>query len=312
MERKSSDVKYNDFFAQEENFDVLFLGTSRILGAVYPMELWNDYGMISYNFGGHSNQIATTYWVMKNAFDYTNPELVVIDCTNLSSNIKGSDIFSYIHLSLDAFPLSATKIQAVQDILEDPVMDEMIRNGTARESDEPRTKIGLLWNYSVYHSRWNSIEQEDFEVPISAHKGAEFWTNVVPGALHKIAPDKKLKNESVSIEYLYKIIEECQSRKIDVLLVYLPFPASEGAQMEANRVYDIAEKYKINYINFLDMDIVDYGTDCYDADSHLNPSGGKRSRTILENISWKTMILRTSAKILIMHSGMMIITSIRK
>lgn len=65
--RKDSYFKYEPFFKQEENFDVLFMGTSHVLNAVYPMELWNDYGIVSYNFGGHGNYLPTTYCIMKNA-----------------------------------------------------------------------------------------------------------------------------------------------------------------------------------------------------------------------------------------------------
>ena len=72
------------------------------------------------------------------------------------------------------------------------------------------------------------------------------------------------------------MIEDCQKRNIEVLLTYLPFPAGEGQQMEANRVYDIAEKYGVDYINFLDLDTVNYGVDCFDANSHLNPSGARK------------------------------------
>ena len=54
----------------------------------------------------------------------------------------------------------------------------------------------------------------------------------------------------------------------------MPFPADEINQRSANTVYDIAAEYGVNYINFLHMDIVDYNTDCRDASSHLNPSGG--------------------------------------
>ena len=46
-ERKDSDEKYAGFFSEEENFDVLFFGTSHVINGVYPMELWNDYGIVS-------------------------------------------------------------------------------------------------------------------------------------------------------------------------------------------------------------------------------------------------------------------------
>ena len=54
--------------------------------------------------------------------------------------------------------------------------------------------------------------------------------------------------------------------------------------MEANTMVDIANKYGIAGLNFLDMTqdwngsgcIVDYYTDCYDSFSHLNPSGARK------------------------------------
>ena len=150
--RKNSIKKYKDFFEEENDFDVLFLGSSHMLNGVYPMELWNDYGIVSYNLGGHSNEIATSYWVMEMALEYTDPELVVVDCYLLSHNYKTSTKYSYVHLSMDAFPLSFTKIRAVFDLLDDDYMDAAIADGTVAVSEE-RTPISLLWNFSVYHTR---------------------------------------------------------------------------------------------------------------------------------------------------------------
>ncbi len=276
MERKSSEEKYADFFEQEADFDVLFMGTSHVINGVYPMELWNDYGIVSYNFGGHSSQMATTYWVMENALDYTTPEVVVIDCFACTGQWKSSDIFSYIHQSMDAFPLSTTKIRAINDLLNDENMDEAIENGVARTGDEPRTKIGLLWNYSVYHSRWNEIGYQDFEVGRNIEKGAETRIAVSTGELNRIDTSLKVEGEFVGEDYLRKMIEDCQSRDIEVLLVYLPYPAGEWDQKESNYVYDIAEEYGVNYINFLDVDVINYQTDLYDEASHLNSSGARK------------------------------------
>ena len=118
-ENKGSDNKYHDFFRDRE-YDFLFMGTSHMVNGVFPMELWKEYGITSYNCGGTSNQLATTYWVMENALDYVNPKVVVIDCLNLSADMKYSSVFSHVHYSLDAFPLSLTKIRAVWDLLDDP------------------------------------------------------------------------------------------------------------------------------------------------------------------------------------------------
>lgn len=276
MERKDSIAKYQEFFEQKEDFDVLFMGTSHVMNGVFPMELWEDYGIVSYNFGGHSNQMATTFWVMENALNYTTPQVVVIDCMTLSENRKCSENFSYVHQSLDCFPLSMTKVKAVWDLLDDPVMDELIAGGIVEDSGEPRTKMGLLWDYSVYHSRWSTIEEEDFLFEKNVEKGAESRVDITKGALNKISSSRKMEAGTVAEDYLRKMIESCQSKGIDVLLTYLPFPANEQQQMEANYVYDIAEEYGINYINFLDMEVIDYQTDLYDEASHLNPSGARK------------------------------------
>lgn len=276
MERKSGVEKYNDFFEQDENFDVLFFGTSHVMDAVFPMELYNDYGMVSYNFGNPSCMLATSYWTMENALDYTSPKLVVIDCYTLSNNTKTSDMFSFVHYSMDPFRLSVNKVKAVDDLLDDKNKERAVREGRVRQSDEKNTYIGLLWNYSVYHSRWSELTEDDFEPEYSVEKGAIAKIKVTPNEFVSIGREEKLDKDTLGVEYLGKMIEECKSRGIDVLLTYLPFAAKESKQREANRVYEIAEKYDVDYINFFDTDLVNYTTDCYDKASHLNVSGGRK------------------------------------
>ncbi|MEY8326741.1 hypothetical protein AALB47_22970 [Lachnospiraceae bacterium 54-11] len=260
LERKAGVKKNEDFFQQEGNYDVLFMGTSHVLNSIFPMELWNDYGIVSYNFGGHGNEMATTYWVMMNALDYTKPKLMVIDCMMLSSNEKLCGDFDYVHLSFDAFPLSKNKILAVDDLW----------GNSAKKWD-------LLWDFTVYHNRWSDLTREDFEAVPSLEKGAESRIGVaVPASIGRIEQSRVIEKETVGEEYLRKMIEECQKRGIGVLLTYLPFPANAEEQLEAEMVYDIAEEYGVGYINFLEMNVVNYQTDCFDAVSHLNPSGAKK------------------------------------
>ena len=69
----------------------------------------------------------------------------------------------------------------------------------------------------------------------------------------QVPADVKLEKDTVSIEYLEKLITDCQARGINILLTYLPFPASEEEQLEAHRLYDIALQYDVGYLNFLDL-----------------------------------------------------------
>ena len=51
LRREDGARKYSAFYEETQPIDVYFLGTSHVMDAVYPMELWRDYGIVSYNFG---------------------------------------------------------------------------------------------------------------------------------------------------------------------------------------------------------------------------------------------------------------------
>lgn len=257
-ERKDSRNKYADFYAQKEDFDVLFIGQSRMLNAVFPMELWNDYGIVSYNLAGHGNRIPTNYWVLKNALEYTTPKLVVLDCGLVKEEEKTGPL-EQLHLSVDHIPLSRTKIAMMEDLLGDS-----------------KKKQDFLWKFSTYHNRWSEVVQEDFTPHSGVEKGAESRVGVAVPKIHReFGREEKLEIEGVGIEYLEKIIEECQRRNIEVLLTYIPFPDPTGWQLESNAVWEIVDKYKINYLDFHTLfPQINLDTDCYDPSAHLNPSGG--------------------------------------
>jgi len=271
LEKKSSDYKYIPFFEHAEDIDVLFLGTSHMLNAVYPMELYNDYGITSYNFGGHANSLATTYWVMENALDYCKPKVVVIDCMQLVQNTKTSENFEYVHISLDAFPLSMTKVKATLDLLNDYEYEKRLEEG---EQNKKHTAMELLWNYSVYHSRWADLTREDFIHDYTNEYGAESRIQIMqPGEIVE-NPGTIMESETIAMQYLQRMIECCREKGIKVLLTYLPYPmTSVSAWTDLNTADKIAGQHDVDYINLLKENIVDFQTDCYDMNSHLNPAG---------------------------------------
>ena len=250
---KSDEIKYNVFFEQEEDFDVLFMGSSHVLNALLPMELWNDYGIVSYNMGGHGCTIPLSYWMLKMALEYTTPKLVVIDGYFIEKDMKEIEEIGYAHISLDEFPMTKTKALAINDLFKN------------------ENKMEFYWQFSLYHNRWSKLNKEDFIYKSNIEMGAEMRIGVAEPKVVEVDKTEKLDKETVAMEYMGKIIELCQSNGIEVLLTYLPYPVESYA--EANSMNAIAEKYGVNYINFLEKEIVNYETDCYDENSHLNPSG---------------------------------------
>lgn len=268
MERKGSHYKYGPFFAQEQNTDVLFMGSSHVINAVFPMELWKDYGIVSYNFGGHGNSIATTYWMTRNALCYTRPSLIVVDGYNLSQDTKVSGLTEWVHTSMDTIPLSRSKLEMIFDLY-----------------DSTERRLEFIWSFVLYHSRWDNLSEADFNETYTHLRGAEMRERTaVPAQFEQIDDMQMTQGEPVGVQYMRRLIAECQAQGINVLLTYLPFPADTTCQEEANRLERIAQEYGINYLNFLKMDgIVSLDTDCFDADSHLNPSGGQKITAWLGN-----------------------------
>lgn len=159
VEKKDSYSKNQLFYEQKKEFDVLFMGTSHVCNDVYDMQLWEDYGIVSYNLGGHGFRMETIYWTLMNALDYMTPNVVVIDCFGLSIDnrvIENENFEKLQHSSFDRIPLSKKKVDAIFDIMGD--------------SDK---KLDYLWKFYLYHGRWNEITSNSFEPSINISMGSE-------------------------------------------------------------------------------------------------------------------------------------------
>lgn len=257
------DLSYESYFDYADDYDVLFFGTRHVMFGVCPLELWNDYGMVSYNWGSPTCTIPMCYWKLMNTLDYASPDLVVVDCFRAILTDK-SDSAERMHEAFDAFDFSLTKYNAVNDLMDDS------------EKYTEQDRINILFKLSAYHSRWEELKEIDFGNSFVDSKGGEVMTNVVvPREISTTSEKMEITPEMEGVNYLRKIIEACQKKGISVLLTYLPYQVSEGWKKESNMIQDIADEYGINYINFTDLNVVNYATDFADG-SHMNISGDKK------------------------------------
>lgn len=135
-----------------------------------------------------------------------------------------------------------------------------------------------LFDFSIYHARWDEIKKNDFKMESLHEKGAESRINVEK-AIEKVkfdSVDIYSGEETVGMIYLRKIIEYCQNNEIDILLTYNPFMIATEDVAASKYVRKISDEYNIKYINFIEIDIISYYTDCSDNYSHLNVSGARK------------------------------------
>ena len=290
-ERKESHKKYSDFFKVADQLDVLFLGSSHVINGINPMQLYEDYGMTSYNMGGHGSVLPSTYWEMENALNYCSPKVVVVDTYMLEKDYhyldemydgaSESDIKSSVeqlHLNMDCWPLSKTKIAAVKDLIHD--------KDTQKE---------FLFDFELYHGRWEELGSDDFGYitgtdDVNVLMGAEqrYEVDSVPTVVWPdLTQAGALPRETEGVKYLRRIIEDCQNRGIQVVLTCLPMTeitsgditqkgtVSADAQA-ANTAAQIAQEYNVPFLNMLEnKDLVDCYLDFNDS-GHLNAEGMQR------------------------------------
>ncbi|MBE5800067.1 MAG: hypothetical protein E7321_08985 [Clostridiales bacterium] len=265
MRRDDGARKYGAFFADKQGFDVLFLGTSRVLDAVQPMELWRDYGFTSYNMGNNSEPLGMTRWVLDLAMDYHTPKIAVIDVFYMLHELDEAWTYTFRHLFLDEIPLGKAKIQAVRAAL-------------------PESEwLEFLMPFSLYHGRWDEILSGQTERLVDCEPymmGAELRNGRVPRDNYTLT-DAVAQTQAPGAQALREIAALCRDNGVEPVFIALPGHASEEEQMAMNSVGVIAQELGVPFLNMMRLNVIDLSTDCYDWQGHLNPDGASKTTAYL-------------------------------
>jgi len=269
VEYKGGREKVTPFIERAEQFDVLFFGDSHAYSGIYPMELWENYGIASYNLANYNLPIPVSYWVMRNALLACKPKVVVLDVNQIWEQAKLCESSGDVHTGLDGFPLSRVKLETIFDLMDDPLLTD--ENGQ-RYKD---MRLEFIFPFIKYHARWSDLTLQDLKPCYNQELGGERNIAVATPDAYEITASTA-DEQGFGFVYLRRFIEYCQNMGIRVMLTNLPYPCPNNneEQLYTNAVLYTAEEYGVEYLDFVYMDqIVDYHTDCYDPASHLNPSG---------------------------------------
>lgn len=267
LEYKEARKKYIPFFESKTNFDVVFLGTSHMQNHVLPMEMWDKYGIASYNWGYYNCTPAENYYLIQDIIKYTSPKVVVIDIHGIvdyddfNNGKYRTDRIEQQHVQFDELPLSRSKIEASQDVFDDYDDNE-----------------DFIWNFIMYHNRWSELGQSDFDYEITTEKGSHFLNGLGRVNFVPISSDQKIEINSVCYPYFLKTLEYCNQQNIQVLCTCNPYATNKTQQRVANTMVDVIKNYpNCQYVNMLNENILDFNTDIYSDDSHLNYSGALKT-----------------------------------
>lgn len=262
--------KNGPFLQDDREYDVLFFGSSHMVNGVFPMVLWKDYGLTSYNLGGHGASIAASYWELRLATQYHKPKVAVLDVLFAGSDTTDMSL-GLAHELLDCYPLSRLKAEAVCDLFAD--------RGTRAE---------MLFPLDVYHSRWKDLDVNmvrrglQGEKNYSPEKGGQLRAGLYPLEREPLVPQTSCREQgSVALDYVERFVTFCQENDIEPVIIYLPCQITEQWQRDCNAAIALGEKLGAKTLNMQYMDMVDFATDWHDAGSHLNPAGALKTTACL-------------------------------
>lgn len=252
---------YNGFYKMKKNtVDVIFLGSSVAANAWCPQEIYNDYGIRSYNLASEQQSIFLSYYWLKEALRYQNPKVVVLDLRFLLTRNSENPLNTtegLVRKCLDPMRLSPVKLEAAIDI--------------GNRCPDQSAMSFLLTNIR-FHTRWDSgLEDLDFRKDLWSDAELKGWDTMLyqPDeetlSYQPFVREKDDDNENCSVndlqeEYLCKIGDLCKQNKIQLILMNLPGntePSKYPSVMTTG--YDnfsrhIAEKIGADYYNLGEED----------------------------------------------------------
>lgn len=236
---------YLKFYEMEQDsIDVLFFGSSHAVSSFSPQELYQNYGIRSYNLGCEQQNLLLSYYWLKEALRFQKPKAVVLDTYMLfpyNSSEPLNTAEATTRKAMDYMKWSKVKREAVRDIC---------------EIDENQSKMSYYFTNIRFHTRWKNLNEDDFTYSeMKQHENLKGFSALSwPYNNMEYSPfsmeDSLDRADTVPVmqNYLDKIKELCQQEKIELILVKTPTTAANIYKY--NTLKDYAAQNNLHYLDF--------------------------------------------------------------
>ena len=241
---------YAGFYQMDhDSVDVLFFGSSYCVNSFNPQQLYDEYGIRSYNLGSEQQSAPLSYWWLREALEYQSPKIVVLETRYLFDHDAGSlnMIEGMVRKTLDPMRLSPNKIAAVSQLCAlDPTYD---------------AKSFYLTNLR-FHTRWKQLGQVDFDrsmwdkSPLKGYAPTDFVIEHPFVPFDSVSDAREEPFHPVMKDYLDKMVDLCNAKGTGFVLVTIPDEFSvTKAQHNALAAY--AKRRGIPFYDFTMKDLYD-------------------------------------------------------
>lgn len=254
-----------EYYEEEKNHDVVFIGDCELYENISPAVLWEEYGIHSYIRGSAQQLIWQSYYLMEETLRYEKPDVIVFNVLSMKYNEPQKE--EYNRMTLDGMRWSSSKVGSVKASM-----------------TEDESFVEYVFPLLRYHSRWSDLNKDDFTYFFKrdkvTHNGYYMRVDVKPAV--NVPAGRPLADYTFgenAYAYLDKMVALCEENDVELVLVKAPslYPAwydEWEVQME-----EYAKNHGLKYYNFLETieEIgLDFNEDTYDAGLHLNLSGAEK------------------------------------
>lgn len=260
------------YWQPDHTIDVVMMGTSHIHCNVNTALLWEKYGIAVYDYSGAEQPLWMTYFYLRELYKYQNPKVVVVDMY-APARFKEDYQYDWISENIYGMRFSLNKLEMLA------------------VSVEPSKLFQYFPSFSVYHSRYDDLEKEDFEHFFwnwdekEAFKGYTPYWKQSPQQVPDITEKGKDGLSNKSEKYLKKIIDYMKKKDGELILITAPYVVTNEDQKTYNRIAEIAKEEGVSFIDYneyYDEIGLDFEKDFND-ESHLNYWGSCKFTEYLGN-----------------------------
>lgn len=256
------DSGYNaiDYYKNNNQLDIIWLGPSTTYWAISPMYIWNKYNITSFN-NAHRSQGLTSFYLMQDMMKY-NMDLIFFDITIfMTDNVIFNKNIEELH---QWYLTILTRYQLIKD------------------TGNNYLNILYLKLMEQFHSRWKNINEKEF-----INNEIDYYylgqdSNIIR---HRIQNQEnklksitgKFKLNDNTIKFIDNMSRYIKDNNLNVVF-WFP-PTADQSMYERSFLFEeVIKKYDIPYINFSKVwkeAGIDYSKDFFNL-WHINIDGGEK------------------------------------
>lgn len=274
---KESGYNAIDYYKNNNQLDIIWLGSSTTYWAISPMYIWNKYNITSFN-NAHRAQGLTSFYLMQDMMKY-NMDLIFFDITVFMSDTV---IYNKNIEELHQWYLTIlTRYQLIKD------------------TGNNYLDILYLKLMEQFHSRWKNINEKEFinnEIDYYyLGQDSNIRRHRIQNQENKLKPiTGKFKLNDNTLKFIDNMSRYIKDNNLNVVF-WFP-PTADQARYERSFLFEeVIKKYDIPYINFSKVwkeAGIDYSKDFLDL-RHINIDGGEKVADYLIEYAMKNYNIKS-------------------